>query len=41
MEFKEGYRIEQDYTSKLMRFDDSREAQRAWAERREPNWLWR
>lgn len=33
---KDGYRIEQDYTNRLRRFDDSKEASRARAERRDP-----
>lgn len=33
---KEAYRIEQDYTNRLARFEDSREAMAAFVERREP-----
>jgi enoyl-CoA hydratase len=39
--FREAYRIEQDYTRRLMRFEDSAEARRAFVERREPVWSWR
>jgi enoyl-CoA hydratase len=38
---KEGYRTEQDYTARLMRFDDAREARAAFLERRDPDWKWR
>ncbi len=38
---KEGYRTEQDYTARLMRFDDAREARAAFLERRDPEWKWR
>lgn len=33
---KEAYRVEQDYTARLRRFDDSKEAALAFAERRDP-----
>jgi enoyl-CoA hydratase len=38
--FREAYRIEQDYTRRLMRFEDSAEARRAFVEKREPVWSW-
>jgi len=38
---KESYRTEQDYTSRLLGFEDSREARRAFFEKREPEWRWR
>jgi enoyl-CoA hydratase len=38
---EEGYRLEQDYTARISRFDDSREARSAWLEKREPTWNWR
>lgn len=37
----EAYRIEQDYTARLMQFDDSAEARRAFLEKRPPAWQWR
>ncbi len=38
---KEAYRTEQDYTARLLGFDDSAEARRAYLERRAPEWGWR
>jgi enoyl-CoA hydratase len=38
---KDAYRIEQDYTRRLVRFEDSAEAQRAWVEKRTPEFKWR
>jgi enoyl-CoA hydratase/carnithine racemase len=38
---KEAYRIEQDYTERIMRFDDAAEARAAFFERRDPEWKWR
>jgi enoyl-CoA hydratase len=38
---KEGYRLEQEYTSRLRGFEDSREAAQAFMERREPRFQWR
>ena len=40
LDLKEGYRTEQDYTIRLRRHADSAEAGRAFAERREPNFIW-
>jgi len=37
---KEGYRIEQDYTGRVTRYNDSTEARRAQMEKRDPNWTW-
>ena len=37
---REAYRTEQDYTTRLMRFDDSREARRAFREKRNPEYKW-
>lgn len=37
---REGYRTEQDYTTRLMRFDDSRESRRAFREKRNPDYKW-
>ena len=34
------YRTEQDYTNRLRTFDDSREAMRAFNEKRPPEWTW-
>jgi enoyl-CoA hydratase len=38
---EEAYRIEQDYTDRLLRFEDAAEARRAFFEKREPDWRWR
>jgi enoyl-CoA hydratase len=38
---KEAYRTEQDYTARLQRFDDAAEANRAFLEKRPPDWKWR
>lgn len=38
---REAYRTEQDYTARLQRFADAREARDAFLERREPEWRWR
>ncbi|MGI8662866.1 MAG: enoyl-CoA hydratase-related protein [Acidimicrobiales bacterium] len=38
---KDAYRIEQDYTARLLRYDDSAEARNAFLEGREPEWRWR
>ena len=35
---KEAYRIEQTYTDRLLKFEDSAEARAAFFEKREPNW---
>ncbi len=40
MPVKEGYRLEQDYTSRVSRFNDSKEARAAYLEKREPDWSW-
>jgi enoyl-CoA hydratase len=37
----DAYRIEQDYTERLLRFEDAAEARAAFLERREPEWKWR
>lgn len=34
------YRTEQDYTARLMRLNDSKEAMAAFLEKREPSWSW-
>ena len=38
---KEGYRTEQDYTARLLRFEDAAEARAAFLDRRDPDWKWR
>jgi enoyl-CoA hydratase len=38
---KEAYRIEQTYTDRLVRYEDSAEARRAFFEKRAPTWRWR
>jgi enoyl-CoA hydratase len=38
---KDAYRIEQDYTARLLTFDDATEARDAYRERRAPVWRWR
>ncbi len=38
---KEAYRIEQDYTARLQRFEDAAEARQAFLEKRDPEWRWR
>jgi enoyl-CoA hydratase len=40
MPLKEGYRLEQDYTSRVTRYNDSAEARKAYLEKREPVWTW-
>jgi enoyl-CoA hydratase/carnithine racemase len=37
---KEGYRLEQDYTGRITRYQDSAEARRAYLEKRDPVWTW-
>jgi enoyl-CoA hydratase len=38
---KDGYRLEQDYTRRLTRYEDSAEARLAYLEKRPPSWKWR
>ena len=38
---KDAYRIEQDYTARLLGFEDSAEARQAFLEKRDPDWKWR
>jgi enoyl-CoA hydratase len=37
----DAYRIEQEYTRRLQRFDDAEEARNAYREKRPPEWRWR
>ena len=41
LSLKEGYRTEQEYTARLLRFEDAREARAAFLDRRDPDWKWR
>lgn len=41
MALKDAYRTEQDYTNRLLAFEDSREARQAFLEKRDPIWKWR
>jgi len=38
---KEAYRIEQDYTARLQRFEDAGEARQAYLDKRDPDWKWK
>jgi enoyl-CoA hydratase len=38
---EDGYRLEQDYTARVSRFDDALEARGARLEKRSPSWNWR
>jgi enoyl-CoA hydratase len=38
---KDAYRIEQEYTARLQRYDDAGEARAAFLEKRDPEWRWR
>jgi enoyl-CoA hydratase len=39
-ELMDRYRTENDYTNRLMGFNDSREAITAFVEKRDPRWTW-
>ncbi|MET7770869.1 enoyl-CoA hydratase-related protein [Nocardia sp. NPDC005366] len=39
--FQEGYRVEQDYTARMVTFEDSAEARQAFFDKRDPVWKWR
>jgi len=41
MSLKDGYRVEQDYTARLLGFEDASEARKAFREKRDPDWKWR
>jgi enoyl-CoA hydratase len=41
LNIRDAYRIEQDYTRRLMRFEDAAEARLAFVEKRPPEWKWR
>ena len=41
LSLEDGYRLEQDYTARVSRFDDALEARRARLEKRDPTWSWR
>ena len=41
LSLEEGYRLEQDYTARVSRLDDAREARAAYREKRRPRWSWR
>jgi enoyl-CoA hydratase len=38
---KDAYRTEQDYTARLLGFEDAAEARKAFMEKRAPEWKWR
>ena len=38
---EDAYRIEQDYTARLLGFEDSAEARQAFLDKRDPDWKWR
>ena len=38
---KEAYRTEQDYTARLLGFEDAAEARNAYMEKRQPEWKWK
>jgi enoyl-CoA hydratase len=40
-DFKEAYKVEQNYTFRLYGYPDSAEARRAFMEKREPKWEWK
>jgi enoyl-CoA hydratase len=41
LSLEDGYRVEQDYTNRLLGFEDAAEARRAFQEKRPPDWKWR
>jgi len=38
---KDAYRTEQDYTARLLGFEDAKEARQAFLDKRDPEWRWR
>jgi enoyl-CoA hydratase len=38
---KDAYRTEQEYTARLQRFEDAKEARQAFLDKRDPDWKWR
>lgn len=40
LSLRDGYRIEQDYTGRVTRYNDSAEARKAFMEKRDPEWSW-
>ena len=38
---KDAYRTEQDYTARLLGFEDAEEARQAFLDKRDPDWKWR
>lgn len=41
LSIQDGYRVEQDYTNRLLGFEDAAEARQAFQEKRPPDWKWR
>jgi len=41
MPLKDAYRTEQDYTARLLGYEDSAEARQAFLDKRDPDWKWR
>jgi enoyl-CoA hydratase len=41
MPLKDAYRTEQDYTAKLLRYEDANEARQAFLEKRDAQWKWK
>ncbi len=41
MPLKDAYRTEQDYTAKLLRYEDASEARQAFLDERDPEWKWK
>ena len=41
LDLKQAYRIEQEYTARLLGFEDAAEARQAYLDKRDPEWRWR